>query len=326
MLKTILEKYVIKHKLTDFYVEEIPVITPKIEGKYCVFWLEKKDQTTFNAIKIISRNIKIPIKLIGYAGLKDRHAITKQLCSVPVGFASKLKLFSHKDIKIFILGGSEEPVFLGQLKGNYFKIIVRNILHLPEKRDSFINYYGEQRFGNYNHLIGRALIQKNFSEAVRLIQQKNSITSQKLTDFLEKYPGQFVNTLQKIPKNELLILVNAYQSYVWNQCVNDWIKKNKPTIESTFPLVGFGTELSSQQNSIVQLIFDKDNINIQSFVIREIPVISLIGGERKILAYASKIKLSKLEPDEEFQGKNKFTIEFILEPGCYATEYMRQLF
>lgn len=97
--------------------------------------------------------------LFNYAGVKDKRAKTTQWFS-----AKKInvqKLFDNtKNLKNLHVGNvlfKNEPLKLGQLKGNRFQIALRNVTGTEElldksmrtlKEKGFINYYGLQRFGN----------------------------------------------------------------------------------------------------------------------------------------------------------------------------------
>ena len=66
-----------------FTVEEIPAYAPSGEGTHLFLWIEKRGLTTFDAIARIARALDVAPRDIGYAGLKDRHALTRQQLSVP---------------------------------------------------------------------------------------------------------------------------------------------------------------------------------------------------------------------------------------------------
>ena len=74
--------YKIKDIPEDFVVEEIPLFRVKKSGTYTYFLLQKKNYTTEKAIQKISCFFKVPRKRFGYAGTKDKIAVTKQYCSV----------------------------------------------------------------------------------------------------------------------------------------------------------------------------------------------------------------------------------------------------
>ena len=66
-----------------FVVEEIPAYTPSGEGTHTFLWLEKRGLTTFDAIALVARALGVQARDIGYAGMKDKQATTRQWLSVP---------------------------------------------------------------------------------------------------------------------------------------------------------------------------------------------------------------------------------------------------
>lgn len=118
------------------------------------------------------------------SGVKDRRAKTTQWVSVrkvpPLTLIKKTK--PVRNIKIGNICFKEQPLKLGRLKGNRFRIALRNITAdddavnraMESLRDrGFINYYGLQRFGNDRDvptfLIGAKLMQGNFKEVVLFV-------------------------------------------------------------------------------------------------------------------------------------------------------------
>ena len=77
----------LKQLPTDFIVEEIPNIrvTQEIDDQ-AIFLLEKKEIDTYNAVNSIAKKLHIPPSEIGYAGLKDKRALTRQYISIPTHY------------------------------------------------------------------------------------------------------------------------------------------------------------------------------------------------------------------------------------------------
>src|SRR5450631_2924555 len=67
----------------DFEVEEIPAYEPSGTGDFLYLWIEKRDMGAEYFTRQIARRLDIPVGEVGTAGLKDRHAITRQMVSVP---------------------------------------------------------------------------------------------------------------------------------------------------------------------------------------------------------------------------------------------------
>jgi len=220
-----------------------------------------------------------------------------------------------KDVEVEVIGYGNEPVSLGDLIGNHFEIIIRDIDKRPKPVKEVPNYFDEQRFGKKrnNHLVGKNMIKGNFKNAAELI------------DF--NYKGtDYVGFLRRIPKKILMMYVHAYQSYLWNSIVNEYLqckyKKN-----ARIPIVGFGTEVKDKRlRKIVEKIMEDENITFRDFIIRAMPELSSQGNERDMFVKISKLKIGELEDDELNKGKRKIKISFCLPKGAYATNVIKMIF
>ncbi len=320
--------YKIKQKPEDFFVIEKTNMNLEKAGKYTYFIMKKKDYTTEKAIQVIADYFKIQRKRFGYAGNKDKRAITEQYCSV-LGNIKNKKL---KDIEIEEVGKGNTPISLGDLKENYFEITVRNLNdnEKPKKIDYVPNYFDDQRFGKNknNHLIGKAIIKKDFEKAVKIINPDFEGTD-------------YVGFLRKIPKKILMIYVHSYQSCIFNLIVEQYLQckyKNKVKNNAEnfdkhinknikIPLIGFSTEIEEIEiKEITENIMLQEKITYRDFIIRQIPELSSEGNERDLFVYIENLKSGELEEDELNQGKKKVKVSFSLSKGAYATNVIKHLF
>lgn len=293
----------------DFIVREIFDLHTFDKGKYTYFKLWKKNYTTIKALQTIGRRFKIPLKKFGFAGNKDKRAVTVQYCSVQ----GKIWSFESPNLKVEVLGKGDEPISLGDHEGNEFEITVRDISKRPQKLDEFKNYYGMQRFSKNNVTIGRAIVKKNFMRAALLIEDENA------QEYLEKNPKNYIGALRKVPRKILKLYVHSYQSFIWNQCVKNYEGES-------FPLFGFGTEIEDEeQQEIIDRIKEKEKIDVRDFIIKEIPELSAEGGDREVYAEVRNLEISKLSRDE-YSARKKVKVCFRLGKGSYATEFIKQLF
>ncbi|MBU2617449.1 MAG: tRNA pseudouridine(13) synthase TruD, partial [Euryarchaeota archaeon] len=72
----------IRQLIDDFYVEEFSNIKESKEGRYLIFELTKRDWDTHHVIRDLSRSLGISQKRFGWAGTKDKRALTKQKISI----------------------------------------------------------------------------------------------------------------------------------------------------------------------------------------------------------------------------------------------------
>src|SRR4051794_11937890 len=78
----------------DFEVEEVPAYEPSGEGDHLFLWVEKTGQDTAWVARALGRAAGVPESDVGYAGLKDRQAVTRQYFSVPARKAEGLEQFT----------------------------------------------------------------------------------------------------------------------------------------------------------------------------------------------------------------------------------------
>ncbi len=182
----------------DFVVKEEPLYPFSGIGEHLILQVRKKNLTTFSMLKIISSIFGIKEKEIGYAGLKDKNALTSQFISLPKNKVDKEKLanFKHEEIKILSQTYHQNKIKLGHLKGNHFFIRIKKldtinhqkILEFIKKVQIFglPNYFSYQRFGNdgENYLVGK-----------EIVEGRRKLRSKKMEQFL----------------------ISSYQSYLFNQ-------------------------------------------------------------------------------------------------------------
>lgn len=211
----------------DFVVEEIPLYEFSGEGEHLVMFVRKKNLSTMEMVGIFARFLGIKNRDIGYAGLKDKHAMTKQYISIHKQHEEALKNFEHEGIKILSTVHHNNKIRIGHLKGNRFYIKLKKVnptsaVKLDEAlkniSDSGMpNYFGYQRFGN---------------------DGDNHIDGEKIAKGTKK---------ERNPKIKKL-LINAYQSHLFNMWLSRRLEIN--TLVSSFE----AKELESLLNMPIDVI------------------------------------------------------------------------
>lgn len=190
----------IKEQIDDFIVKE--VADHETDGGDAVLIRMKKfNMTTMEAIRELSNILHVSRKRFGYAGNKDKRAITTQYVSVDGLDEEDLHHVFIPDLEIEVLGRGDQ-IGLGDLDRNRFEIVVRNVA-LPEsdvtdrietivdELDGHVpNYFGRQRFGNrraITHEVGRHILRGEFEEAVwTYIAKPSDIEHEKITKVREE--------------------------------------------------------------------------------------------------------------------------------------------
>ncbi|XP_007936114.1 pseudouridylate synthase 7 homolog-like protein [Orycteropus afer afer] len=180
---------------------------------YTAFTLRKENLEMFEAISLLAIKLGVIPSDFSYAGLKDKKAITYQAMVVrkvtPERLKNIEKEIEKKGVNVFNIRTVNDSLRLGQLKGNHFDIIIRNlknqindsallkerILEAIEnaKSKGFVNYYGPQRFGKgrkvHTDQIGLALLKSEMVKAVKLF-----LTPEDLDDPVNRAKKYFLQT------------------------------------------------------------------------------------------------------------------------------------
>ena len=148
----------LKSRPEDFRVEEVLGRSASGQGDYLWVDVEKTGLSMEQLFRALAEGLDIRTADIGHAGLKDRHAVTRQTLSMPARVEDRLDDFAHEGIRL--LGGTRHPgpLHVGQLRGNRFGILLRgqNQDRLADAQEwgqrlqaqGAPNGYGKQRFGH----------------------------------------------------------------------------------------------------------------------------------------------------------------------------------
>jgi tRNA pseudouridine13 synthase len=142
----------------DFFVEELPAFEPSGAGEHLLLTVEKRGMNTAFAAKRIAEWAGVAESAIGHAGMKDRHAVTRQRFSVwiPKKVAPDIDALQSDDLKVLEHAWHSRKLPRGALAGNRFVLVLREVEGAREAieqrlqaiaRDGVPNYFGEQRFG-----------------------------------------------------------------------------------------------------------------------------------------------------------------------------------
>ncbi|WP_308575365.1 tRNA pseudouridine(13) synthase TruD [uncultured Methanosphaera sp.] len=173
----------IRQSNEDFYVEEVPLQLPSGKGQNTWIQIQKNGRTTLDVVLDMAKAMHLSRKRTGFAGMKDRSAITRQWLCISNITPEELPDFNEilHNVEILDIKANEKKLRMGQLKGNKFKINIRNTNNPSEdveiaqevleslKQTGVPNYYGYQRFGEVRsttHLVGKCLVEGDVKKAV----------------------------------------------------------------------------------------------------------------------------------------------------------------
>lgn len=168
----------VKARREDFRVEEIPLYEPSGSGTHVYFTIEKSGLPTMAAVRQIARALGVEPRQIGYAGLKDARAVTRQRLSLEHVDPDRVARLALPGIRVIDVGRHGNKLRIGHLKGNRFAIRMREtdpsrlsdvkaVLDILTRR-GLPNTFGPQRFGLRGDTwqIGRAMLRQDWDECI----------------------------------------------------------------------------------------------------------------------------------------------------------------
>ena len=222
---------IIRQHPEDFQVEEIPLYEPCGEGDHLYVSVEKCGLTTYDLLRELAKALNCKERDLGYAGLKDARAITRQTVSVPLRKPDDVKGLEIPGVTILSACLHRNKLRPGHLAGNRFRIRIHQpnpdglqcakaILDMLEKI-GVPNRFGDQRYGalGNSHLIGRAILRDDYSGAIdEIIGDPAKIIHAGWQQAAKAYHGGDLETaIAKLPRHcrperRLLEMVTAGKS------------------------------------------------------------------------------------------------------------------
>lgn len=248
----IVEEITREGSLANFSLESLN----RGKGHYALAVLEK---TSRDLLPVMSELKKRFCADVGFAGIKDRRAVTSQLISIGNPITEESLSPPLKNLRIKLVGRSRWPVSPGDLRGNSFTITIRSIEGADPEDLEFEGwlpgYFGHQRFGTVRpntHKVGRLILQRDYEGAVReflaepygdepqRIHRARSALKDgwdleaALREFppplvfernvirkLISQPEDFLGALKALPRNLLRLFVNSYQAFLFNFALSE---------------------------------------------------------------------------------------------------------
>lgn len=231
---------VIRQNYEDFYVEEILQSQPSGSGPNTWILIEKIGRNTLDVVLDIAREYRLSRKRMGFAGMKDKAAVTRQWICISNMEGQNLEDLEENlyNVKVLKIVQNEKKLRIGQLLGNKFSILIRNTPD-PEndapsagdilarlKEVGVANYYGWQRFGKKRpntHIVGKFLVQNDLKGAVDSYignpypeEQEHIQNARKLYD-----EGEYLESYQSMPSGM------RYEKMMLRELMKEYKKKEE---------------------------------------------------------------------------------------------------
>ena len=317
---------VIRTQPDDFKVVESLSFEPEGSGDHVFLYIRKTGENTDWVARQLAHFCQVSPKEVGYAGKKDRHAVTDQWFSVHLPGRSPLtwSLFETDTIKVLKAVKHTRKLRLGSLTGNQFQIRLRQVTEaeallsrVKQIENGVPNYFGEQRFGHH---------QGNLTKGAALIAGK----------------------LKERQRHKKGLYISAVRSFMFNQLVSQRIEQDLYAA----PMAGDVLMINGSQSCFV---YDpQDNTTQSRLLSGELHLTAAMWGRGRSICTdaAAEWEAEQLNPwQEQLEGlerlglnqerrsarllpselmiereaDDQFMVSFGLPVGSFATSLLREL-
>lgn len=210
-----------KQTPSDFVVEEVPAYLPSGEGPHTFLWIEKEGVDTFEATQRLAAALGVPAREAGYAGMKDKHARTRQWISLPGVDPARALGLELPGLRVLEARRHGNKLKTGHLRGNRFSLALRGCVPDAEPRARAIaaaledrglpNFYGEQRFGHEGRNAEAGLAIVRGTQPLRDPRRARLLVSALQSDLFNRWLGARLaaGTLRAVRAGEILEKVES---------------------------------------------------------------------------------------------------------------------
>ena len=317
----------IRTRPEDFRVEERIGYSPSGEGEHLWLDVEKRGLNTMDAAARLAERAGVPVRSVGFGGLKDRNAVTRQPFTIHLAGRPDPDWRSWSDELIEIRSATRHhrKIRRGRLKGNRFRIVVRDV---DADRDALAdrlvrvaglgvpNLFGEQRFGG-----------NNIARAYRLFrgELRRSPSKRKRGFYLSAARSLIFNrvlglriadgTWNHAIDGEVVMLDGTRSTFAADAADPDIRRRiHEQDLHPTGPLVGTGAaEVSGAAARLEEQVVQAHR--------------ELADGLAKFRLEADRraLRMRVLDLDWTFEADDVLVLTFALRAGCYATTMIREL-
>ncbi|MDO9095004.1 MAG: tRNA pseudouridine(13) synthase TruD [Rubrivivax sp.] len=293
----------------DFMVTELPLQLPSGGGEHIWLDIEKNGANTAFVAQQLAEAASVQERDVGYAGLKDRYAITRQWFSIYLpngkmkGETTDLTQLQHPEFKVLCQSRHVKKLRPGDLQGNRFRIVLRDVTGDRDAIEANLkavasqgvpNYFGAQRFGfeGGNVEQGRAML-------AREIRVRNP-----------KKKGIYLSAVRSFVFNE--VLAQRIQQGLWGKTLPGEVmdEAGRPT----GPLWGRGRVTASDQAQAVENAVAERHATLCDGMEHA----GLDQDRRALVARPADMSW-------EWPQANQLVLTFSLSAGAYATSVLNEI-
>lgn len=375
--------------------EEADLAVSTRRAAYAVFRLGKTSWDTFDLIDLLSRKWGVRREDISVGGIKDRHGSTEQTITVSglkgrpesiheKSFRLTFEGWSETPVSARDIRGNRFSITLRDLTAHEAGLIAANA---PEvARDGIPNYYDTQRFGSARHgagFMGKEIFLGRREKALRLYFTASKHDDRKtralkrcvienwgrwekcagtgfgeygrILAYLAAHRSAYHQALERIDRRYLVFVLNAYQSFLFNEVLARWLKETAvetgtplsalrypfgvfrfyhalPLVMTEkvrgllLPVPGYDTTCADPLvGRILAEVLEEEGIGLPDLRIRQMHGIRVGGIERPAIIVPEDFSVASPEQDDQYPGRLKTVLGFFLPRGAYATLVIKRL-
>jgi tRNA pseudouridine13 synthase len=312
----------------DFRVDELDAFAASGQGEHLMLTVEKRGMNTAFAAQRIARWAGVPEAAIGYAGLKDRHAVTRQRFCVhlPKKQAPDPAALESPELRVLGAEWHARKLPRGALAGNRFALRLRDVEGDRAAIDARLqaiaargvpNYFGEQRFGREGANVASALAMFG-GRRVRREERSLLLSAARSELFNRVLAARVRATCWDTPLDGDVWMLEGSRSVFGPEPWNDTLAARLAAfdIHPTAPLWGSGplrTEGAARA--------------LEEAVVAEPPGLALCAG-LEAAGLRQERRATRLRPTDlawDWPAADVLALTFALPPGAYATTVLAEL-
>ena len=310
----------------DFFVDEDLGFAPDGAGEHVLVRVEKRGANTDWVAKELAQFAGVRPDAVSYAGLKDRHAVTRQTFSVQVPVKREVDWASldHSEFRVLEALRHSRKLKRGALRGNAFRIVLRDVEGDCSAAERIVaqiaasgvpNYFGEQRFGRGSANIERALAMfagrrvQRHERSLFLSAARSHLFNAVLATRVER--GEWNRALD----GEVWMLAGTHSIFGPETLTPDLIERHaRGDIDPTGPLWGEGELRSSGNVRELESAIGAEHAPLVAGLVQ-----NDLRQERRALVLRPRDLSSRWLDDASVE------ISFYLTSGSYATVLLREI-
>jgi len=318
-----------KQSPEDFQVNETLSFDIEGEGTHAYLYIRKTDTNTQWLAKQLANFSGIPVRDVGYAGLKDRHAVTRQWFSINLegieepdwqqldipGIAIEQHRYHKRKLKTGAIAHNEFIIQLKALSKDAKPTLIESLEKI--KQQGVPNYFGSQRFGIDNGNLTKAKAWFSGQRKVKRREEKSIYLSASRSMLFNHLLSLRINEYgwNQLVEGEVMMLDGSHAVFKTEELDNELQERfDKADIHPTICLWGRGEPSSNSKINQLELSL-RDNFSDWCQTLEN----KGLKQERR------SIRLIPQNLQYQFQDDNSLKLQFNLPTGSYATALLREL-